>query len=210
MPLCLVILLALLALVCLPDNAAAHSPLPGVAGFYLGMIHPLSTPPQLLSLLAAGMLLGLRWPKRFALFWSAFGGFALVGIGLGQWGLLRGMEDAALLAGGTVAALLAALSTATLTVPSLALCAWIGLFLGLASTPDEGPAWPAIVTLAGSFAGANLALLYLAFAVGSLRERFTATWVVIGLRIAAAWLTAIATLMFALSQVNPAGTGANG
>jgi hydrogenase/urease accessory protein HupE len=196
--------------VLLPDNAAAHSPIPGIKGFYLGMVHPLSTPPQLLSLLAAGILLGLRWPSRFALFWLTFGGFALIGLGLGQWGILGGMEDAALLAGSTVASLIAALFTASLSVPCIVLCAWIGLFLGVASAPDEGPAWPSIVTLAGSFTGANLALLHLVFAVGWLRERFAAKWVHIGLRIAAAWLTAIACLMLALLLVTPGGMGTNG
>jgi hypothetical protein len=44
---------------CSPDIAFAHGrPVPGLEGVYLGMAHPLSTPPQLLALLALGLLLG--------------------------------------------------------------------------------------------------------------------------------------------------------
>ncbi|MEW9808427.1 HupE/UreJ family protein [Mesorhizobium marinum] len=204
------IALAFLFLVASADEAAAHSPIPGMQGFYLGMLHPLSTPPQLLSLLAAGLLLGLRWPGPFRYCWPAFAVSCLAGIALGQWGWLRGLEDTALLAGGIAAAILAALLTPKLTAPCVAISAWTGLFLGVASIPDEGPAWPVIVTLAGSFVGANLALVYLAFAVGSLRARFTAQWVGIGLRIAAAWIAAVAALMLALLLVDPTSGGGTG
>lgn len=74
-----------------------------------------------------------------------------------------------------------------------------GLFIGLVSTPDPGPRAATLITVAGSFVSANLTLFHVSGAVGLLRERFTQHWVAVGLRVAAAWIAAVAVLMGALA-----------
>lgn len=50
-----------LAWFCLSEPAYAHSPIPGIEGFYVGLVHPFSTPSQALLMLGLGLLIsGLR------------------------------------------------------------------------------------------------------------------------------------------------------
>jgi hydrogenase/urease accessory protein HupE len=188
-----------LAAAFLPQGALAHSPFPGIEGFYLGLLHPLSTPAQLLALLALGMALGWRWRQQFAVQWAAFAIAVLLGIVLGQLDVRLPDEELLLLLFGIVAAALSALHPGGFLPLTMILVGAVGLLIGLLSTPDPGPLRATIVTLAGSFCGANLALFYVSGAVGSLRERFTQHWVAVGLRVVGAWLAAIAVLMGSLA-----------
>lgn len=179
--------------------AWAHSPLPGIEGFYIGLLHPVSTPSQLLALLGLGAMLGMTWPDGFTRPWIAFVSGLVLGIGGGQifgvWDVLPViLLTMALIAAGLAALLPGQMRTLEAGVTGLA-----GLLIGLLSTPDPGPATDTAITLAGSFAGANLALLYVSGATGWLRERYDQPWMMIGLRIVAAWIAAIAMLMGALS-----------
>jgi hypothetical protein len=56
-----------------------------------------------------------------------------------------------------------------------------GLFLGMVSTPDPGPLGAMIITIAGTFVGANLAFFYTSGGIGWLRDRFDKPWALIGL-----------------------------
>jgi hydrogenase/urease accessory protein HupE len=187
--------LALALVACLaPGSAAAHSPVPGLAGFYTGMLHPLSTPGQLLGLLALGLMLGLRWPQWCALAWLSFAVSALLGICLGQVGFVPTWGEAALLILAVSAAALAALHPPGFLTLFLLFSGLCGLLIGALSTPDPGPVRDTIITLAGSFVGANIALIYVTGGIGWLRERFTQHWAHVGLRVVAAWIAAISVL----------------
>lgn len=188
-----------LAAAVLPQRALAHSPFPGAEGFYLGILHPLSTPAQLLALLALGVMLSWRWRDSFARSWAGFAIAALIGIVLGQLEIRPDGEALALLLTAVVAATLAALYPKGHVIAHVILASAGGLLIGLLSTPDPGPRAATIITLAGSFVGANLALFYVSGALGWLRERFTQHWVEVGLRVAAAWIAAVAVLMGALA-----------
>ena len=173
----------------------------GLEGFHVGLLHPLSTPGQLLALLAFAALFGLAWPHRFAAAWGAFAAAALAGVAAGQAGAPLAPAEPALLALALLAAAAAALvptAPERLAAAAVLPAAGGGLLLGLASTPDPGPLRATAITLAGAFAGANLALLLGAAAASWLRDRLPAPVDRLALRVAAAWIGAAAALMFAL------------
>jgi hypothetical protein len=187
-----------------PGPALAHAPIEGIDGFYVGLLHPLSTVPQLLALVALSVLLACGWSARTHL-WLYVAALAL-GIGLGQAGLAPSMPEdriaplsVALLALALAAATLAALAPKAARLPALALAAAGGGMIGLLSTPDPGPLRATLITLAGSFTGAGLAVLYGSAGLGWLRERYPAAWMDIGQRVAAAWIAAVSALMLALA-----------
>ena len=55
-----------------------------------------------------------------------------------------------------------------------------------------------IVTLVGSYVGANLAISYIALGVGWISERYSWNGLQIGFRIVAAWIAAISVIILAL------------
>jgi len=186
-----------------PEVALAHSrPVPGLEGFYLGMAHPLSAPPQLLALLALGLLLGQGWPQKFIIVWRAFALAAIAGLALGVAGYGHSLGERALLVIALAASSLTAIAPTWVNVPGRLLAGAGGLFLGMVSTPDAGPLGAMITTITGSYVGANLALFYASGGIGWLRDRFNKPWALIGLRIIAAWIAAISCLMLALNIVS--------
>jgi hydrogenase/urease accessory protein HupE len=195
--------LILAGLLSSPDLAFAHGrPIPGLEGFYTGMAHPLSTPPQLLALLALGLLLGQGWPQTFIIAWRAFALTAIGGLILGTVGYGHSLGERALLVIALAASSLAAIAPAWIIIPGTLLAGAGGLFLGMVSTPDPGPLGATIIMITGAYIGANLALFYTSGGIGWLRDRFNKPWAVIGLRIIAAWVAAISCLMFALNVVS--------
>jgi hydrogenase/urease accessory protein HupE len=185
-----------------PEMAFAHSAVPGLKGFYVGMVHPLSTPPQLLALLALGLLLGQCWPRKFTLAWLLFALAAAGGLILGFAGYGHSRAERALLVTALAASSLATITPAWFIVPGTLLAGAGGLFLGIASTPDPGPLGAMIVTITGTYLGVNLAFFYASGGIGWLRDRFNNAWAHIGLRIIAAWIAAISCLMLALNVVS--------
>ncbi len=177
----------------------AHSPLPGFEGFYVGLLHPLSTPGQLLALLAMGAMLGLRWPEWFAGSWLAFFVLILVGICLGQLGFIPTWGERALLVLATLSGTLSALYPTGSFLLSVVLAGVAGLLIGILSTPDPGPLQPTIITLVGCAVGANLALVYVSGGIGWLRLRSTHKILQIGVRVASAWIAAISALLALLT-----------
>ncbi len=186
-----------------PVTASAHSPIDGMEGFYVGFLHPLSTAGQVLALIAIGLFVGRVDQTSFTRAWSAFAALVVGGILLGQIVGLSGHEDTVLLGVAAVVALIAAGAPQRIFAPGRlqpgALAAGVGgLLLGLASTPDAGPARATILVLSGSFVGLNVAFLYLAGGTIWLLDRYAARWALIGLRVLASWVAAIAILMCAL------------
>lgn len=185
-----------------PAPALAHSPIDGFDGFYLGLLHPLTSAGQVLTLIAVGLVVGTADKAAFARAWLLFAALAFAGVLFGQLLGVSGGEEGALLG----AALLTALMVAATPHAALRRATWMlmaagvgGLLLGLASTPDEGPLLPTLITVAGSLVGVNLAFLYLAGATGWVHDRYPYPWARIGLRVVASWVAAIAMLMLALA-----------
>ncbi|MDW4498849.1 hypothetical protein R5H30_12710 [Sulfitobacter sp. D35] len=184
-----------LAAVAGPAPACAHSAPPGLEGFYVGLVHPLSTPAQALLMLGLGFLVGGFPASKARAHLGVFSLALLVGVFAG--GLLDRLELATY--GAAVAACsLAALWPGRAMAPAVALAAAGGLLIGMASIPDAGARMDRVLSMTGSVIGASLGLLCLLGSVRFVRDRYTQSWVDIAFRIAAAWLGAISLVMLAL------------
>ncbi|MEM7251952.1 MAG: HupE/UreJ family protein [Pseudomonadota bacterium] len=182
-----------------PSVVFAHAPVEGVEGFYVGIVHPLSTPDQLLALLGLGVMLGLRWPAGFGRIWAVFLLAMLAGVAWGQLSGLPLWASTALLLVAIVTTTLAALLPAGIQAASLALAGLVGGLIGVLSTPEPGPLPATIFTIAGSVVGANLALFYVSAGIGALRRKFDQPWFLIGVRVLAAWIGAVSIILIALA-----------
>lgn len=192
--------LAAALLVGFPGPALAHSPMPGIEGFYLGLRHPLSTPDQALALIACGLLLGSFALRRMTPGFVGLAGGLLAGFVLGQ----GGGDPAPWLYGFAAgAAVWAALLPGRGRAAACALAVLAGALLGWASVPEDGPVRDRVITMLGSFLSVSLLTLYLAGSVDMLRERFDAPWLGIALRVVAASVAAVAILMLALVLAGP-------
>lgn len=185
------------------EPALAHSPVPGIEGFYVGLLHPFSTPSQALLMLGLGFLVGSFAAERARWLLADFLVASLVGLVLG---LRLANLDAALFAAAFAICALAALFPGKLIGLAIAFVCLGGFLIGDASVPDDGPMRDRLFTLSGSIVGANLGLIYLFGGALWIRGRYTWPWVGIAFRVAAAWLGAISLLMFALgfADVAPA------
>jgi len=195
--------LVLGSLLVLPSRGAAHSPQPGLEGFYVGLLHPLSAPDQVLALVATALLFG-----SFAMssLLPAFAALALGHLAGLVWGH-RGDEGAQTLLGLAVcAAVWAALFPGRGLILLGAVALTGGFALGWASVPDAGPVMDRTTTMSGSFFGAGLAVFYLTGAVEWLRDRIATPWLDIGFRVLAAWVAAIAIILLALTAAGTDGT----
>ncbi|MBO9451414.1 HupE/UreJ family protein [Tropicibacter sp. R16_0] len=179
--------------------AYAHAPIPGIKGFYVGLLHPFSTPSQALALLGLGLLLGQFTAEKVR--WQ-LGSFLICCLFAVILGTAELAVDNALFAVALGACTLAALLPGKAFVLALTLSGAGGLLIGCASIPDAGPAVDRVITMAGSTVGANLGLLYIWGASHFLQNRFTAPWVNIGFRVAAAWVGAVSLLMLALGYAS--------
>ncbi len=175
--------------------ACAHSPVPGIEGFYVGLLHPFSTPSQALLMFGLALLVSgfavdkTRWNLAAFLIATFAGLFA---------GSATSDLDVPMFTVAFAAAGLFALATGKVLPLAVSLAAIGGFLVGEASIPDDGPVRDRVITMAGSIVGANLGLLYLFGIMHVIKERYTWPWVSIAFRVAAAWIGAIALLMLAL------------
>ncbi len=175
--------------------AQAHAPIAGIEGFYIGLLHPFSTPSQALVMVGLGLLIGgfaavqVKWQLVSFLVCVFLGVF----LGSADW-----EPDAMLFALAFVACAAAALIPGKLVPLTLAMAAVGGFLIGSISIPDDGPVRDRIITMSGSVVGANIGLLYIFGIIHVVRERYTWPWVDIAFRVAAAWLGAISLLMLTL------------
>lgn len=178
--------------------AYAHAPVPGVKGFYIGLVHPFSTPSQALVMIGLGLMAGSYAGEKIRWLLGAFLIVSMGGLVMGA----AGMElETALYAIAVAACGLAALLPGGVVALSFVCVVAGALLVGSVSIPDEGPTADRLFTMSGSIVGANIGLLYLAGLTHFVRQRFTQAWVAIGFRVVAAWLGAIALLMLALGTV---------
>lgn len=181
-----------------PDAALAHNASPGLGGFTGGMIHAVTEMPAPLALAGLGLLLGLLDEHAMARCFFAFAAAMLAGL------------TATLVSGSSVphqtAMLLVTLAAAAtvasglrrpgLLAPLLALAG--GICFGILATPDPAPLTTLAYAITGGVMAACWALIAVSAAVYLARQRYTASWFPIGLRIAASWIVAISALMLAL------------
>lgn len=191
--------LALLA--CLVAGpVAAHSPVPGFEGLYVGLLHPYSTPAQGLLILSSALATGSFAAERAR--WLLLT-FLLATIG----GLLIGPQvtqpDLPLLLVAIGLSTLAALVPGRALLLVGAALALGAALIGQVSIPDAGPWRDRAFTMTGSLIGANLGLVYLFGLAHVLRTRFAAPWIPVAFRVTAAWVAAIALILLALTYAAP-------
>jgi hypothetical protein len=175
----------------------AHTSSPGLGGFYLGLMHSVSTPGSLLALVAFGLLLAQQGHDPRAL-WKIYGVASVASL-VAAFGIAATFTtDPWFL----FAALLIGLGVASgLQFPIAVLrgsAVFAGLLLGVASEPDPGPLAAMQFTAAGAIVGANLAVGYIIFALTELQMRVTWAWIPIGVRVVASWIAAVSMLLLAL------------
>ncbi len=191
--------IAWLLLILSASPAYAHAPVAGIEGFYIGLLHPFSTPSQAALMFGVALAVGgfgvekARWQLGTFLVASFVGLFV---------GSAASDLDATMCAVAFAGCALAALFPGKIAPAAIALAAVGGFLIGSSSIPDDGPARDRLFTMSGSIIGANVGLLYLFGVINVIRERFTWAWVGVAFRVAAAWLGAIALLMLALGFVD--------
>lgn len=195
--------------------AYAHTPSPGLKGFWTGVLHPLTDPAQMLMILASVFWLGLQTRETIKRQLMIFIIACFSGVAIG----LTGLQDAATFMFGVLAKPAAAqIYTATLLIALIASflaatahqkaqaflpipIAFTGLVAGYINVPDAGAVTAFSVTLLGSV----FAIFYILIAgsVGLLegRIRVAKSWTPIALRTASAWIAAISALMLALQYI---------
>ncbi|MES0885357.1 HupE/UreJ family protein [Roseibium sp. SCP14] len=178
-----------------PGPAHAHSSVPGIDGFYVGLLHPFSTPSQALVILGLGLLAGGFAPFRARWLLGAFLAATLLGLILGSRSLPL---EAMMFAIAFLASTSFALRPGNLLPLAIGLVAVGGVLIGTVSVPDPGPIRDRLVTMTGSTIGANIGLLYVFGFVLFVKERYTWDWVGVALRVLSAWLGAISLVMLAL------------
>lgn len=188
-----------LCLSAIPVIAHAHTPYPGVKGFYIGALHPLTTPAHILLIIAISLLLGSRLlESRFRCLLTLFLSTAL--------GLLLAFVLAPFLPTGLLLLALLAVVGLILVFPKplsegvyMTLTGLSGFLLGLESIPEPGPVLDVIITTFGALVGIHYLIMYGANGVNYVWQRWQSQVTKIGVRVAGSWLTAIAAMMLAFN-----------
>ncbi|WP_209940147.1 hypothetical protein [Ruegeria sp. HKCCE4148] len=188
--------LASVPLVLVADPASAHSSLPGIEGFYVGIIHPFSTPPQALLMIGLRLLAGGFKPAHARFLLVSFFVTSLAGL---IFAIGFAEIDSMMFAMAFLACSTAALFPGKPTLLATLVIGLGAFLIGDASVPDDGPSQDRVFTMSGSMIGANLGLLYLVGICFLVGKHFTRPWVGISFRVIAAWLGAVSLLMLALS-----------
>ena len=149
--------------------ANAHAPVPGIEGFYIGLIDPLFAAPQLLLLTTLGFLIAGFENREVIGLLPAYLLATLVGIVFGA-----GVSQAggALLGAAIVCGAAAAAAPGRFLFLAIVAAIAAGFLIGAVSIPGPGPVRDRIITVSGSFVGANLGLLYIVGAVLFIKDRF--------------------------------------
>ncbi|MTH80351.1 HupE/UreJ family protein [Paracoccus aestuariivivens] len=179
---------------CLPMQAAAHSAIPGVAGFYWGLLHAFSVPGAILTLFALGLLIQQRLPEGQIAFWAFViaipVGAALSAIAGQQWPASTFLIGLAVLIGLHVA-LDVQLNAKVLA----AIAAIAGLTCGYVSWPDPGPWNAMLLSGLGALLGSVIILTMVAGGIAALRIETGWNWLTIAVRVVGSWTCAIAILL---------------
>jgi hydrogenase/urease accessory protein HupE len=180
-----------------PTPAWAHGSVPGLQGIYWGMLHPFSSGPQILALVALAFVIQQRLPASedvFHGFWvSCLAGAAAAALGL------SGFDPEILLT--TLAIMAGILAASAIRLPLAALMALgicCGLLSGYLSWPDPGAKGDMMFTALGAILGSVVIVILLAGIIEMVWQAKRWPWLPIAVRVAASWVTAIAVLLGAL------------
>ena len=192
-----------LAAALLAPTVEAHSPFPGLKGLYVGFLHPLTQPAQIMLLLTLGLLLGSRAERiRQPATVITIGG-VLTGL-IGGTVLRLAGDHGAMLSGLVVIGAAGVLYRRSPGAVILTYGMLAGLALGMASVPDPGSWRDMAITSTGSWFGVGFFALVAIGAMVAAEERWSGTVLDTARQVAAAWLLAISGLYAALLWYAPA------
>ena len=197
--------LTVLSLVLWPEAASAHGAVPGIEGFYQGLVHPFVEIGEVLAVIVIGFIIGRHDKAVRGNAWPAYLGALILGMLAGL--LVPRPEQISLvpwalgLVGGVIVAIHRKLPHRLL----YAIAITAGALAGLVATPDGGEWRDIAFTAAGGLTGLLLALFYAIAAAIWIDRHRRWPWLQIGLRILGSWIAAICVLMLALA-IAPSGT----
>lgn len=183
------------ALLLLPGVALAHSPVPGLGGFYNGLLHPLLVPAHLLALVALGLWLGQQALPRIQGALLSFSLLLLAGLALAAFAPPGGGQTSLLLACALGLGLLVAAAWSLPRNVAAAVAGVVALLVGLDSAPEAGGMRARLIVLAGVGLGVHLLLLNVV-ALTSYAQR---PWLKVGVRVLGSWSAASALMVLALA-----------
>ena len=177
-----------------PEPALAHAPIPGLGGFYGGLLHPALTPAHGLGLFGLGLLIGGQEAReRYALL-VVFAVALLAAIGAIVAAFAFEDAGAVVLATACVSGILVALARPVPRLVSIGLAALTAAALMLDSVPETISTRETLVELAGTALGASLILAIVSLIGAAARW----PWQRIGVRILGSWTAAAAMFGLAL------------
>jgi urease accessory protein len=189
-PLAVVIPLATV-LLALPGAARAHLVTSGLGPFYDGALHLLLSPVDLLGLIAAALLAGLRGRKAarktviaLSLAWLCAG---LIGLRISVTPDLSWLSTLSFM-------LLGLLVAANVRLPPIAVAVLAGAFAALQGL-ESGSVMATLGSSARSLAGMVLAVLLLALLTSAAVAPLQAFWARVAVRVAGSWVAAVGMLM---------------
>lgn len=183
------------ALLLLPGVALAHSPIPGIGGFYNGLLHPLLVPAHLLALVALGLWLGQQALPRIQGALLSFSLLLLAGLVLAGFAPPGGGQTSLLLACALGLGLLVATASPLPRYAAAAVAGVVALLVGLDSAPEAGGMRARLIVLAGVGLGVHLLLLN----VVALTSYAQKPWLKVGVRVLGSWSAASALMVLALA-----------
>jgi len=181
--------------------AYAHAPVPGIKGFCVGLLHPISSPARAVLMSGLALLIDGFFVPQARRILGAVLAASILGLVLGHPGLDL---DTAMYIFALSTCAVAALVPGRLLSVALIVATVGAILLGVASIPEPGRLGDRIFTMGGSIIGVNLGLLLLWGGCMFVRDRLS--WmpgIAIGFHVIAAWVGATALIMLALSVSDP-------
>ena len=181
-----------------PSQAWAHTSIPGMTGFYWGLLHPFTVPAQLLALLAIALVVQQQLPRGEDLL-KGFVIACIVGGGAAAASVVSTSVDLPLTIVAIVVGLLAA-SAITLQKPVLWILGLLSGFLsGIVSWPDPGSTNAMLFSASGAIFGSIMVIVIIASTLETMQQKIKWGWLPIATRVIASWISAVSFLLGALS-----------
>src|SRR5262245_58765564 len=164
------------------------------AGIVAGLVHPGSTSAHVVALIGVGLIAGRDFWRAGAVIIGAFALGLAAGLSAIAWGVGETPAGDVLLASTTLCGLIAATGVTAPVSVAMPVALVSGAALGLDSPPQSILLGEAVATLIGTGCGGTGALAMIAFAASAVARWHQG----IVLRVAGAWVAAIAILGLAL------------
>jgi urease accessory protein len=174
--------------------AFAHDVVPGVGGFYGGLVHPLLVPAHVLALVGVGLLIGGQ-PRRIGAGLTAvFAAALIVGVVAIVAAVSPMYQDDVVLLVAAASGILVALARPITALIGFPLVVIAGIALMLDSVPHEISMQTTFLALVGTV----IAAFILTSLIVEVARAATRDWQRIGIRILGSWIAASAILVLAL------------